>query len=609
MKRFFILIMVLVSTNIDTSDVLQEAPQVGSIITLKNEEVLRRSEKPKDQAQYRVVSEDTPGAVIVRRGGQKFYVVPFQRSTKVTWGQDVVERKRAKEIKKIKLLPAPTDGETIVLPNDSGKNEKYLVVREDYPEAMYVQPKGQQGFYVISQQQGKDFAKLMREVDQEERRRDDHGDDDDGGEVVTRVYPREQELELQRLRPEIEAMFEGFSPEQYFQVSPKAKSGRDVAPLNPADAQIFTQIFGRGITHQRSTIKPQQQPQNRDVAVARTPHATITADFMVWLEHHSNPEILQKIIKQVINFPEIVVLEMQLLQSHDIDEFFENSIITAINVSSEIINRFMNVSCASENIVDRYVTWLRTRLIPAIQNVIYEQQQKIIANIHVHKAKQLTSLKQSIDIRDLFAQKELRQHNELIAQQQVNAVYVALGCPLIMQSSMNSEKKPILYALFGITTTLFLYKMVNAMSERDQAREKHQKEIAGFTDKKQHVENLNIPKYPTAIPMFDQYMQSFYTNSVKQLEQFSQQESRRLVVVLANENRRLQIEQQQAKQQQTTVSKPDEVAIVHQAESRVNVVSKVVKGAARRVMNWFSSTKPGEVVLSSDLDSDDDDRE
>jgi len=263
---------------------------------------------------------------------------------------------------------------------------------------------------------------------------------------------------------------------------------------------------------------------------------------------------LRALISKAVIFPEPSKIDFATLQKIESGDpttamIFKNTIKLANVVASQIIDRFMDVTCDAPGTLIQYQVWLQTKLIVQIQEILRAQQDGVLAHFEREKKNELEHLKISIKDIKRTAKNIAEQHQAALMAYGAVSI-VAAGVPVVLKGSidqaLSTGEKRMFYGLFGAMTVWSLYQTVQTMVLRNHDRVKNESVLHAEQQELQSVEKMPY-KPEGVIAAFDEDMVRFLRNTRAKIARFIEVEAQRL-------SRDLQQHTAQCEQRVRTVS-------------------------------------------------------
>lgn len=286
----------------------------------------------------------------------------------------------------------------------------------------------------------------------------------------------------------------------------------------------------------------------------------VTFDEMAVFNNMAD-EQLQKAVEDIIPLPEALNLPIaQLYQQvavanpENLAQIFDDTAFMAGNVSIDIFQKFFNVVCLNEEILQQYTTWLYARLIPVITQILNNRVKKIQENIKMQHEVYLAML-----------QTEEEKYSSLVAQQEKtidravqNEITTLAVIPVVAYAQSRLYESPVIrlisYAAFAGLTI----KMLNQYSQIMQkvASTKNQnlrfKQIVAKTQAQ--AQALQLPEIKVVDEVTGRLVREFY----ERIKNFAQYERDRFKNDLERieEQKRLLLQEALDEEQSVTLAVP-----------------------------------------------------
>gem|GEM_PF-1307602 len=335
--------------------------------------------------------------------------------------------------------------------------------------------------------------------------------------------------------------------------------------------------------------------------------------------HSLSDDQLRALICNSVVFPEPSDIDFATLQRVESCDpttatIFQNTIKLVNTVSSQIIDRFMDVTCDTPGTLIQYQAWLKTKLIVQVQEILRAQQNKVVARFENAKNNELQHFTENIQGIKRAAQVTDQPHQATLMGYGAGVV-VSAGVPVMLKpivgKYLSTGEKKIFYGLFGAMTVWSLYNTLHTMVQRNRDRAINENAIQEQEEELQHVAARIADGSHSAIAAFDENLARFVREGQEKIIKFAGIEAQRLTRDL--EQRRAQYAQQPLLTFRATSSQrlPQRGLVITpeapmQAESLIAWFGdRLVQGAQAVVRSAHASTHANfSVAMLSDLDED-----
>lgn len=194
----------------------------------------------------------------------------------------------------------------------------------------------------------------------------------------------------------------------------------------------------------------------------------------------------------------------------DFEEIFNSSVMMAGDFSLDVFERFFNVSCLNEEILDEYVVWLRSKVVPAITYILNRRVKNIKDSIEQEEANyvlQLQERRNEYDVLVLEQESQIRR----IVQSEIATLVIAPVLATIQSRLYESVKfRWISCAAFAGLTITMLNQYSRLIQQATQQKNQNRRFQEIVEQQQAKTKKIKIPEIKVVDELTGKLIRDFF---------------------------------------------------------------------------------------------------